>query len=61
MNVYYERPAVGLTCRAEKKDFAYFASKNANVSKTFRMAAALKAAEMLVPYLKSFFGQKVTQ
>ena len=61
MNVYYERPAVGLTCRAEKKDFAYFASKNANVSKTFRMAAALKAAERLVPYLKSFFGQKVTQ
>ena len=51
MNVYWKRTAVGLTCRAEKKDFAYFRAENSACPEHYRMAAALKGAEMLAPLM----------
>lgn len=47
MNIYWKRPAVGLTSRAEKKDFMYFSNSRSNYPSMIRMAASLKAAELL--------------
>ena len=52
MDVYYDRPGVGVTCRADKKSFAYFSNSQSNVRKILRLAAAMKAAEMCVPCFK---------
>ena len=61
LDVYYDRPGVGVTCRAEKKSFVYFTSKHGNVSKTMRLAAALKAGEMCVLCPKNMFKLKIVQ
>ena len=54
LNVYWSRTAVGLTCRAEKTDLAYFQSRNKVCPEKFRMAAAHKAAEMLATCRRLF-------
>jgi len=54
LNVYWSRTAVGLTCRAEKTDLAYFQSRNKACPEKFRMAAAHKAAEMLATCRRLF-------
>lgn len=51
MNVYYGRPAVGLTCRAEGRDFAYFYASNNECPMKYRLAATMKGAEMLVTFM----------
>ena len=55
MNVYWKRYSVGLTCKAEKKDFAYFKPTSSNdkwCPPLMCMAAALKGAEMLATRLE---------
>lgn len=52
VNIYWSRAAVGLKCRAEKKDFAYFRAKNCTRPTVFLLAAALKAAEMLATCMR---------
>lgn len=50
LNVYGKRatPAVGLHCRKENKDFGYISISNSECPKHIQLAAASKAAEMLV-------------
>lgn len=47
LNVYHNRPAVGLHDRIEKRDIAYFRSPGAKCPDVFHLAALLKAAEMM--------------
>ena len=54
-NMYWTRAAVGLTCRAEKKDFAYFRQGCKECPNVYRMAAMVKAAEMLVAFMHLIF------
>ena len=61
LNVYWSRTAVGLTCRAEKTDLAYFHSRNKACPEKFRMAAAHKAAEMLAACRRLFLGSTNVQ
>ena len=54
MNVYWNRGAVGLHHRKQKMDFAYFRpipEPDSECSQAFVMAAALKAAEIVVTRL----------
>ena len=55
MNIYWSRAAVGLTCRAEKKDFAYFRQGCKGCPNVIRLVAMLKAAEMVVACRHSIF------
>ena len=48
LNIYWSREACGLTCRRHKKDFAYFRPTARLCPVIYKMAAALKGAEMLV-------------
>ena len=50
LNVYGKRatPGVGLHCRKENKDFGYISISNSECPKHIQLAAASKAAEMLV-------------
>lgn len=51
LNVYYNRPAVGLHCRVDKRDIAYFRAASTDCPYVFRLASSMKAAEMMVPCL----------
>ena len=47
-NIYWKRPAVGVTSKEEKKDFAYFTIPNSDQNRVARMAIALKSAVLMV-------------
>eukprot|EP00435_Cladocopium_sp_Y103_P074981 s151_g52.t2 len=51
LNIYWSRPAVGLTCKAEKKDFSYFRQGDKGYSSVMRLIAMLKAAEMVALFV----------
>ena len=55
MNIYWSRAAVGLTCQAERKDFAYFRQGRKGCPNVVRLVAMLKAAEMVVACRHSIF------
>lgn len=47
LNVYYQRPAVGVHDRIEKRDIAYFRAVCEDCPHVFRLAAAMKAGEIM--------------
>ena len=54
-NVYWTRPAVGITSRKEKKDFAYFTIPDREDREyCAKVALAMRSAELLVSSMRGF-------